>query len=272
MIDKLEDAIIGLSVGDALGVPFEFMHRNTFKCTDMIGGGYHNQPAGTWSDDTSMTIATCASIKKKGCVDCIDIRKEFEEWYFNNKYTPFGEVFDCGNTCSGAICDKIGYDSISSNGNGSLMRILPLAFTDASDEIIGEVSSITHAHAISKEGCTLYVNIARDILHGIDIRESLRKIPLESIYADASHIWDYTVDEIVSSGYVVDSFEAAMWCLCNTDNYKDCVLSAVNLGDDTDTIAAIAGGIAGIMYGKQSIPKEWIEKLQHKEIIYNTLF
>ena len=124
-MNKIEEAaIIGLAIGDALGVPYEFQERHAFHCVDMIGYGTHDQPAGTWSDDTSMTIATCKSIKDIGHIDCEDIRKKFEDWYFNAAFTPFGEVFDCGNTCSGAICDKHGYTGINSNGNGSLMRIL----------------------------------------------------------------------------------------------------------------------------------------------------
>lgn len=157
---KLKDAIYGLAIGDALGVPYEFLKRGEFECTDMIGNGTHNQPEGTWTDDTSMTLATCMSIKNKKHIDVEDIRKEFEEWMFNNKYTPFDEVFDWGTTCSNAIYDKKGCDDEWSNGNGSLMRIIPLAFVnDITDEEIENVSAITHAHSISKEGCVYYVTI-----------------------------------------------------------------------------------------------------------------
>lgn len=122
MVDKLKDAIYGLAVGDALGVPFEFEERGTFYCKNMVGNGTHKQPVGTWSDDTSMTLATCDSYKKIGFIDC-------------------------GYTCSEAIYNKCGFDDIMSNGNGSLMRILPLAFIpDISDHMIEEVSAITHAY------------------------------------------------------------------------------------------------------------------------------
>lgn len=269
----LKDAIYGLAVGDALGVPFEFSKRGRFECTDMIGYLIHGQPAGTWSDDTSMTLATCMSIKNKKSVDCNNIRKEFEHWYYRAEYTPFQNVFDCGITCSRAITNRHGCDEENSNGNGSLMRILPLAFTDCSDNIVADVSAITHAHYISKEGCIIYVNIARDLLKGAPIKESLAsRIEDYSIYSDAKNIWNYEEDEIVSSGYIVDSFKAAMWCIATTDNYKDCVLKAVNLGGDTDTIAAIAGGLAGIIYGYNNIPTEWIDKLQAKDIIDSCLF
>lgn len=274
MKERLKDAIYGLAVGDALGVPYEFSNRGEFVCEDMIGYGTHNQPKGTWSDDTSMTLATCMSIKNKGKVDIKDIRKEFEEWMFRNKYTPFGKVFDCGNTCSNAIYDKKGCDDEWSNGNGSLMRIIPLAFVEnISDEEIENVSAITHAHKISKEACVYYVRIAIDLLNGIELKTSIQNnIPEGSIYDSLLWMEDYSEDEIVSSGYVVDSFEAAIWCLMKTNTYRDCVIKAVNLGRDTDTIAAIAGGLAGILYGYDAIPKEWIDSLQQKEMIEECLF
>lgn len=274
MKTKLKDAIYGLAIGDALGVPYEFLKRGEFECTDMIGNGTHNQPEGTWSDDTSMTLATCMSIKNKKHIDVEDIRKEFEEWMFNNKYTPFDEVFDWGTTCSNAIYDKKGCDDEWSNGNGSLMRIIPLAFVnDITDEEIENVSAITHAHSISKEGCVYYVRIAINLLRGINLTEAIRKVVKEgSVYDSLLWIDEYEENEIVADGYVVNCFKAAIWCLFHTNSYKECVLKAVNLGSDTDTTAAVAGGLAGIIYGYDAIPKEWIEKLQKKDLIDNCLF
>lgn len=270
MKEKLKDAIYGLAVGDALGVPFEFKNRGEFECNDMIGYGTHNQPDGTWSDDTSMTLATCMSIKNCGTVDTENIRKEFENWMFNNEYTPFNEVFDCGNTCYCAIQDKKGCDDEWSNGNGSLMRIIPLAFIeDISDEMIREVSAITHAHYISKEICVKYVHIAIDLINGMNIKEV---IEAETSKDFLLSIIESDEKDIISGGYVEDSFKASLWCLLKTNNYKDCVLKAVNLGSDTDTTAAIAGGLAGVMYGYNNIPKDWIKKLQRKDIIEKCLF
>ena len=138
MAKRLRDAVYGLAVGDAVGVPYEFTRRGSFQCAGMTGHGTHDQPAGTWSDDTSMTLATCASIKNMGKIDCEDIRRQFEAWFYEKKYTPFGEVFDYGITCSQAIENKKGEEDERSNGNGSLMRILPLAFVpNITDEQIG---------------------------------------------------------------------------------------------------------------------------------------
>lgn len=126
MNNKLKSAIYGLAVGDALGVPVEFMKRGSFRVTGMTGYGSHNQPAGTWSDDTSMTLATCDSIRALGGVDCDDIRNRFRQWLYNAEYTVDNVVFDVGNTTARALrCGK-GEDGEYSNGNGSLMRILLL--------------------------------------------------------------------------------------------------------------------------------------------------
>lgn len=267
MNEALKSAIYGLAIGDALGVPYEFQERGSFLCTDMIGYGTHNQPIGTWSDDTSMTLATCRSLQKNhGNIVLEDIQWEFEQWMFKKKYTPFGKVFDCGNTCYEAICDKQGKTDEWSNGNGSLMRILPLAFVPGiTDEMIGEVSAITHGHEISKEACIIYVRIAIALLQGKKLQEAIQKsVPDTSPFASLGMIETYTENEISSGGYVMETLQAALWCLVKTDNYKACVLKAVNLGMDTDTTAAVAGGLAGILYGYDGIPAEWMEKLQRR--------
>lgn len=274
MVEKLKDAIYGLAVGDALGVPFEFEERGTFNCKKMVGNGMHKQPVGTWSDDTSMTLATCDSYKKIGYIDCDDIRKQFEKWLFDAKYTPFGKVFDCGYTCSEAIYNKCGFDDVMSNGNGSLMRILPLAFIpDISDHMIEEVSAITHAHDISKEACVIYVRLAQGLIKGMGLSELIKSVVKnDSVFNRLIVMGSIPEDQIKSTGYVVDTLEAAIWCIMHTNSYKDCVLKAVNLGGDTDTIAAIAGGLAGILYGYENIPAGWISSLQVKNIIDHCLF
>lgn len=266
---KLQNAIIGLAVGDALGVPYEFKTRDTFECTDMIGYGTYNQPAGTWSDDTSMTLATLYSLNKLGKIDLNDIMHQFWRWWYEGKFINSDEVFDVGFTTHKALNNYVmGFDpkdcgssDIDSNGNGSLMRILPLAFTDCSMEDVAAVSSLTHAHMISVQACQIYVLIARELLKGNSIIESIKNVWYRhdwlSEYNRLSHIGLLNRNEIRSSGYVVDTLEAALWCLAKSSSYEECVLKAVNLGGDTDTVAAVAGGLAGIIY---EIPKKWIEK------------
>lgn len=271
----LKSAIYGLAVGDAIGVPYEFKVRGTFDATDMIGYGTHNQPEGTWSDDTSMALATCYSIKiNNNKIDYNDIRDQFENWLFRGDFTPFGNVFDCGNTCSSAIYDHRGCSDVWSNGNGSLMRIIPVAFVDSiTDEQVEQVSAITHAHEISKLGCVIYINIAKKLIKGVDLEQAINDtVPVDSIYKRLINIKNLNVNKIKSTGYIVDTFEAAIWSLLTTNSYEECILKAVNLGDDTDTTAAIAGGLAGILYGYENIPKKWIEKLQGKDVIDRCLF
>ena len=161
----LRDCIYGLAVGDALGVPYEFRPRGTFECTDMIGYGTHGQPAGTWSDDTSMTLATCDSIRELGYIDTADMRDKFVSWIARGEYTIDG-VFDYGGTTARALRTGKGGSGERDNGNGSLMRIAPLAFVDATDEEICEVSAITHAHRTSTESCIIFVELMRDVLSG----------------------------------------------------------------------------------------------------------
>lgn len=270
--NKLWSAIYGLAVGDALGVPAEFKTRGSFAIKDMVGYGTHHQPAGTWSDDTSMTLATCDAIKKAGNVDIAVIREAFCDWLFHGKYAVGHIVFDCGNTTGQALQRGHGFDDIRSNGNGSLMRILPLAFTNSDERTIEAVSSITHAHAISVRACQIYVRCARRLLAGEDLAMILKDMEEAEPFHRLSQLEELRESDIRSSGYVVDTLEAALWSLVHSNSYAEAVLKVVNLGDDTDTVGAVAGGLAGIIYGFEGIPKEWLNRLRGKEIIESSLF
>lgn len=270
MSGSLRDAVYGAAVGDALGVPYEFMSRGSFECTGMVGGGAHNQPAGTFSDDTSLILATCASLKaKSGKVDVEDMRNRFLDWYLWGEYAIDGIVYDVGLTTAMSLSTGVGGGSVRDNGNGSLMRIIPLAFVDAGPIDVYDVSGITHDHEIAKMYCWFYVCIARHLAAGYSIEESV--MPDRRWFTNTP-IDSMDRDTIMSGGYVVDTYEAALWCLCNTDTYADCVLEAVNLGEDTDTTACVAGALAGIVYGYDAIPAEWITALRGKDLIEDCLF
>lgn len=279
-MEKIYDAIMGLVVGDALGVPVEFKARGTFHVDDMIGYGTYNQPPGTWSDDSSLTLATMESIVRMGKIDPADMMNNFSvEWYYKGEFTPYGKVFDVGSTTKAAIrrfhCGieplKCGLNHYKHNGNGSLMRILPLALFPSSLYEVDEVSSLTHSHEISKRACRLYVGTAEQLLKGKSISDCLSYSGIwVREFERIPKIYKLNRDEIRSSGYVVDTLEAALWCVYNTNTYRDCVLEAVNLGGDTDTIAAVAGGLAGIVYGcggESGIPDEWIAQIARKDWI-----
>ena len=283
---KVKDGIIGLLIGDALGVPVEFETRESLKrypVTRMSGCGTYGQPAGTWSDDTSMTLATMASIVDKKSIDYDDIMNEFCEWYKNDAYCQ-EELFDIGITTSRALNKYLkeipalecGLDGERDNGNGSLMRILPLAYIpDIDYETIENMSGLTHAHKRSKIACVLYVEIAKSMLENSDLKiDDHIKIASDKIqehYKDSEELTHFKrifeddlndVDTIKSKGYVIYTFESVIYCLKNTCNYRDAVLMAVNLGEDTDTTAAICGGLAGIYYGYDDIPICWIDTVR----------
>ena len=259
MARTLRDCVYGQAVADALGVPYEFRPRGSFRCTDMVGHGSHDQPAGTWSDDTSMMLAICDSYRELGRIDVDDIRGRFVRWYREGAYTVDG-LFDIGNATREALERGHGLAGERDNGNGSLMRTVPLAFTDATDDEVRAVSAITHAHPTSMEACVAMVRIARDLIAGASPADV------------AGDVAARPVDDIRSGGFVRHTFDAALWCLANTTSYAECALAAVNLGDDTDTTAAVAGALAGIVYGIEGIPSEWLDKLRGKDVIEACLF
>ncbi len=308
--NKWLNGVMGVVVGDALGCPVQFMRREEIKnrpaglVTGMEGHGTYDMPIGTWTDDSSMALATLASLHELGTIDLEDIMTRFIDWYEDGDYTPFGEAFDIGNTCSLAIEDyeknhnlaTCGRTGDHSNGNGSLMRIIPACLyayekglsDDDAVKVIHEVSGLTHNHLRSKMACGLYYFCIKQIIDGNgNIRERLQRgmdkgfeyyeknIENRVELARFSRLRDLNEfamtheANIKSSGYVVDSLEAAIWSLITTQSFKDCLLVAVNLGDDTDTIGAIAGGVAGLFYGYDCIPEDWISVIRRREWIEN---
>ena len=281
---KVKDGIIGLIVGDALGVPVEFTPRRILQkepVTGMRGYGTYNQPEGTWSDDSAMTLATMHSIIKMKSIDYDDMMDKFADWLYHGKYMQAGHTFDKGITTAHAIENyamfstpalKSGCGGERDNGNGSLMRILPLAYINNIDyETIENVSALTHAHERSKIACILYVEIAKSMLENDDltIEEHVDSacVKIREYYNGSEelkhfeNIFNKNFEDINGKGYVIYTFECVLYCLLTTDNYKDAVLKAVNIGEDTDTNAAICGGLAGIYYGYDSIPIDWIDTI-----------
>lgn len=276
MNQKLYDAIIGFAIGDALGVPYEFKERGSFTCSDMTGYGTHHQPLGTWSDDTSMTLATLSSLKENsGRIIPEDMRTKFNYWLLYGDFTATGEVFDVGISTTKALRSGKPCIGEQDNGNGSLMRILPLAFVECNDDDIRNVSAITHGHWISMEACVILVHIAKRLLDGETIENILPTLQYEKPFERLSTIDKLDISRIKSSGYVVDTLEAALWAVSHKGDWSKCfkndVLAAVNLGEDTDTVAAIAGGLAGLIYGLDA-NQEWVDTLVNKEELLDYLW
>ena len=304
-----KSGIMGVVVGDALGCPVQFESRKEVArhpVTDMRGYGTFNLPEGSWTDDSSLTIALLESIRRIGKIDLDDIMENFMNWLYDGDFTPYGQSYDIGRGTMQAIdrysrnrnAKKCGGGEEWNNGNGSLMRIMPACIyctvmetsgmysdRDAIDAI-HSVGSLTHAHIRSNIACGLYLFMAKYILFREGslqerIQEGLTQgfAFYESYLADKENLHYYDrlkdleafkslpADKIKSTGYVVDALEAAVWSLITTDSFDQALLTAVNLGDDTDTVGAIAGGLAGLYYGYDSIPENWLSAIKRREWI-----
>jgi ADP-ribosylglycohydrolase len=297
MSERIRGGILGVVIGDALGLPVQFKPRSQVKkrpVKGMQGYGTFNLPPGTWSDDSSLTLCLAQSLAERGFFDPKDVSEKFQAWYFGGYMTPFGASFDVGGTTaramhylrqSGSNPLRAGGRSESDNGNGALMRILPatLFSLNLSDEdaiaMAQKAASMTHGHEISQLAVSIYTLMARRLLMGATKENAYQYAYQYNCWYDwKQQAWaNNTLDEyriflsgaigackesqISSGGYVRDTLEAATWCLLNNDSFEDTVLAAVNLGDDSDTTAAVAGGLAGILYGIYSIPGKWIDAL-----------
>ncbi|MGN7811390.1 ADP-ribosylglycohydrolase family protein [Flavobacterium sp. 22076] len=294
MKNRIESGLFGVGIGDALGVPVEFKSREKLKqnpVVDMMGFMSWNQPPGTFSDDSSLAFCTAESLCKG--YDIEDMALTFVKWMQEGYWGAHHKVFDIGGTTKHSLARVVKGESARNsgnffeedNGNGSLMRILPLVFylqKENDIEVIykkvKEVSSITHAHFRSVFACFIYVVYCLEILKDKDKFEAYKEMQnvLSEFLKDKKYnpveiqlfekvlkndIWTYPENEIRASGYVLHSLEASFWCFLNSDSYEETVLKAVNLGEDTDTTGAIAGGLAGIYYGIENMPQKWIDNL-----------
>ncbi len=294
----VKDGVIGLAIGDAMGVPTEFSKRDNLlekPVLKMIPKIRDGIPKGAWSDDTSLTIATMDAITKSG-MNYTAMADNFVRWFTANQFCSINESFGIGKTTLKALVKytqhqqeayQCGLDSIQDNGNGSLMRILPVAYycfvQRCNDkkifEIVKKTSSITHAHEISICGCYIYVRYVMNLLHGnnkFSALSQVRNLDYSMFSTDTLERYhrffeaDYmklTIDDIRSTGYIVDSLEAALWCFLQSNSFKECVIATTNIGGDTDTIGAIAGALAGIFYGYNNIPKEYLEDLRKRDYL-----
>lgn len=310
---RMIGGLLGLIVGDALGVPAEFQSRQFLQKSpiiDMVGHGSHNQPAGTWSDDSSMMLCTAEALLNSG-YDVDAMMQGFQRWLFHAHMTPHGKIFDVGNATreaifrydAGTTASSCGGTDEFSNGNGALMRILPVSLYVSSepDDIIikrsFESSALTHGHIRSQLCCAVFSLVVRDLLRLDDLEEALAHameiidpaVPIDererfSRLSDGSLLtlsatkgrirslfsgktaW-VIPDEVRSGGHVIDTLEAAIWCCANADSFDESVLIAVNMGRDTDTTAANTGALAGIMHGRNTIRASWVTSLARKDYV-----
>ncbi|AYA37829.1 hypothetical protein D3Y59_12715 [Hymenobacter oligotrophus] len=294
-------ALLGVAVGDALGVPVEFQNREMRRADPVVsmrGYGTHHQPMGTWSDDTSLTL--CLAEALASGYSALRLALNVQRWYREAWWTAHQQVFDIGITTREALHRlERGSDPVNaggkdewSNGNGALMRILPLVFYQAEAPIaerfqrIQEVSALTHGHIRSAVACWLYLEMARALQAGLAPPAAYAQLcqqapsQLQQLRIPASEmalfervlsgrLYDLAEADISSSGYVLHTLEAALWCLLHHETFAETVLAAVNLGDDTDTTGAVAGGLAGMCYGETGIPSEWLAVVARRADIEN---
>ena len=301
------NGIMGVAVGDALGFPVQFMYREEVAERPVAGMEecrLFSGKAGTWSDDTSMTMAMLDSIREMNRIDARDIMNRFEAWLYEAKYCSLDMAIDIGAACEDSIvryhksrdittCGKTGEHA---NGNGSLMRTLPICLfyadkvergevpVEKAIEDIHQVSALTHNHIRACIGCGLYFFAVKAILFregtlterlqaGMDEAFAFYKNDIAGLkdlmyygrLMDLTEFGKTESDVIRSSGYVVHTLEAAIWSLITTDSFPEALLKAVNLADDADSVGAVAGGLAGLYYGYESIPEEWLRALIRRD-------
>ena len=278
--DRLYGSFLGLAVGDAVGTTVEFRTRDTFEpVTDMVGKGPFNLPAGYFTDDTSMALCLAESLIENPLLDCDDLLGRFSNWYRNGVNSPTGRCFDIGTTTRSAIVNwektgsKVNNTGPWDAGNGSIMRLAPVAIKYHHDEAMACLlavtqGSTTHGSQECMHSCELLTRVLIRAFAATDKNEVFN-VEVKDYWTDSVKdmltALDVSRDEVKSSGYVIHTLHAALWCFKNTDNFRDAILLATNLGEDADTVAAVTGQIAGAFYGKSGIPSDWLNKLYEAE-------
>ena len=280
-------SLLGLAVGDALGTTLEFSARDSReRVTDLVGGGPFGLEPGQWTDDTSMALALADSLLACDGIDEHDLMTRFVSWMDEGSYSSNGRCFDIGNTVRGALNrfkatgkPIAGSSDPMSAGNGSLMRLAPVAILYWDDEAnrrdaAARQCRTTHGALEAVDACVAFADMLADAIAGKPRHEVLRTHASDPPYAGAiadvmAGAWRGKARfDIKSSGYVVHSLQAAIWCVARTGSFEEAVVLAANLGDDADTVAAITGQLAGALYGYRAIPGRWLGALSSQGMIF----
>ncbi|MFC3175021.1 ADP-ribosylglycohydrolase family protein [Novosphingobium bradum] len=275
---RAQGAFLGLAVGDAVGTTLEFTRRDAQpRLTGMDGGGPFRLRPGEWTDDTAMALALGDSLETCDGLNEADLMRRFVKWRDEGAYSCTGICFDIGVTTSAALSrfqrngDPLaGSTDQQSAGNGSLMRLAPVAVASFRDrermrDWAERQSRTTHGAPEAIDACIAFAECLADAINGL---------PRDEVLAPRSGGWSGRIApimagswrgkrraEIRASGYVAHSLEAALWCVARTGTFAEAVLLAANLGEDADTTAAITGQLAGALYGVDGIPAEWREQV-----------
>jgi len=299
--DRQRGTLLGLAVGDALGAAVEFEKPGTFpEVTGYRGGGPHGLSAGQWTDDSSMALALADSIASAGW-DLDDQARRYLAWYEKGWYSVNGRCFDIGITCRSALgrfsrtgdAKTSGDPSERASGNGSIMRLAPVPiryaylYPDRLPQLVlflTESSLPTHASPQCLSACAYLGLVLAALIQGIDREQvldpnwrALRELrEVHAFHREIANVAEGSFrrkqpPEIVGSGYVVKSLEAALWAFHDAKDFREAVLRAVNLGDDADTTGAVCGQLAGAYWGESGIPQEWQDRLARKDMIEKAL-
>lgn len=301
-----KDMLLGVAISDALGVPYEFLDRQdmeTSPAKDMVGYGTHEQPPGTWSDDSSLTFCLAEAMLDGYTLKSTALN--FIKWKNQAYWTARNRVFDIGMTTARSITrlesivlsndledfKLLKYEGEEyDNGNGSLMRILPLLFEIKGKpikdqfDVVWENSALTHRHIRAGMSCMIYLKLIENLIDGHNKQDAYEKtrVDIQGLWeiinlseherlhferVIQSNLNDVAKKDIKSGGYVIESLEASIWCFLKTNTYEEAVLTAINFGHDTDTTGAITGGIAGVYYKSLNFPEYWIVSLARMEDI-----
>jgi ADP-ribosylglycohydrolase len=292
--DRFRGALLGLAAGDAVGTTVEFKPPGTFEpVTDMTGGGPFRLPAGAWTDDTSMALCLAESLVECRGFDPVDQLERYVRWYRAGYLSSTGRCFDIGNATRQALQrfertrePYPGRADPDAAGNGPLMKLAPVALAYAADEreavrLAAQSALTTHGAPQAADAARYFAGLLVGALRGASIDQLLHEgvfEPVPGIWARAplhpevagvaaGSFLHKEPPAIRGAGYVVHALEAALWAVSRTRTFEDAVLAAVNLGDDADTTAAIAGQLAGALHGAGAIPPRWREKLVMRERI-----
>jgi len=283
--DRAIGALIGLAVGDAIGTTLEFQERDDKapRLTDMVGGGPFTLEVGEWTDDTAMALALADSLISHPDGNPMDLMRRFVRWRRKGEYSCTGTCFDIGETTRSALRrfelngDPLaGSKDPSKAGNGSLMRLAPVAIRhwnspEKRRQLARLQSQTTHGAEEAVAACEFFADLLAEAIEGV---------ARHAVLAPRDGEWPAKVRavslggwrgkpraEVRSGGYVLDSLEAALWCVGSTSTFRDAVLKAANLTEDADTTAAITGQLAGALYGASAIPATWRRLLAWDDVI-----
>lgn len=299
----LFQCVTAVALGDALGVPYQCHKRQDLlenPINTMVGHKENDVPAGTWSDDTSLTIASLVSLTQG--YNLHDLMMRYSQWYHFGDYTPFGMTFGVGKTTGEAIRrfdagiqpELCGGTSEMDNGNGALMRMMPLAFyiltsskgyrfNDQVVKLIHDYTATTHRHPRSLIASGILTNVIIRLVYNPNkyamlraVKESLDYYRQQAAFADEvdhfyqledPHFLRQPSNHIKSSPYVVDTLNSVFWCLMNSEQYYVAVTRAVNLGNDADTIGSITSMLASLLFAPVNFPQDWLNQLKGRNQI-----